>query len=53
MVILYSMRIIIIYVPIFTPFFIKIEFLIVIENIGEPFVEVNLHRMRAETDWVV
>ena len=35
MVILYLMRIIIIHVPIFTPFFIKIDFLFVIEYIGE------------------
>ena len=36
MVILYKMRIIIKQVPIFTPYFIKIDFLFAIENIGEP-----------------
>ena len=51
MVILYKMRIIIIHVSIFIPFFIKIDFLLLLRISGRTFVEVNLHRMRGETDW--
>ena len=48
------MGIIIIHVPIFTPSSLKLTFhpLLRISEYGT-FVEVNLHRMRAETDWVV
>ena len=52
MVILYEMRIIIIHVPIFTPFSLKLTFYLLL-RISENLVEVNLHRTRAEIDWVV